>query len=154
MIKNNENGVTMIMLVVTLIVFLIILSMVVTGGINSSESTKKSKIMDDLQMVKHAVLEQYTKYTLLKDSSVLKGEEVQNMQELKELTSSLGIELIENSRYYKLDKKALNEIGIKSVNDIYIVNYFTGEVLNYTKAEQGEKYYLYGVNANDNIESL
>lgn len=43
MIKNNENGVTMIMLVVTLIVFLIILSIVVTGGINSSESTKNQK---------------------------------------------------------------------------------------------------------------
>lgn len=152
--KTNEKGVTMLMLVITIIVFLIILSIVVTGGISSSESSKKSKLMDDLEIVQHAVLEQYTKYKVLNDSRVLIGEEIQDMQEVKELTLSLGITLKENSRYYKLNKQDLKDIGVKNTNDIYIVNYFTGEVLNYTKAENGERYYIYSLETNGEVESL
>lgn len=154
MVRNNEKGVTMIILVVTLAVFLIIIGIVVTNGIDSVNSTKRSKFLDDLKIVQHSVLEQYTRYTVFKDTSVLKGEKITNMQELKNLASSVGVNLIENDNYYKLDKEDLSSLGIKSTNDIYIVNYFTGEVLNYSRAEKGEKYYIFGINTNEGLESL
>ena len=34
--------------------------------------------------------------------------------------------------YYKLDKTALEQIGIKDATDEYVVNYISGEVMNIT----------------------
>lgn len=146
-LKKN-NGITMISLVVTITVLLILSVIGVKIGTSSISSTIDSKLTSELQMVQHAVLEQYSKYELTKDASYLLGNKITN-DELKTITNEMGITLVnipdtyKNKDYYKLDKATLLDLGIKDTNDEYIVNYISGEVINITKKQTGNGNKLY-----------
>lgn len=145
---KTQKGITIVSLVITIIILLIISSIGINFGINGINSTKDSKLESELNMVQHAVLEQYTKYKTTKDIVYLVGNKVPEEQ-LKEITEELGIALVNipdtysNKDYYKLDKASLKEIGIQETEDEYIVNYISGEVINITKKRLSNNTPLY-----------
>lgn len=145
---KKQKGITLVSLVITIIILLIISSIGINFGINGINSTKDSKLEAELNMVQHAVLEQYAKYKTTKDTVYLVGNKVSEEQ-LKDITSELGITLVNipdtysNKDYYKLDKASLNEIGIRDTYDEYIVNYISGEVINITQKKLSNNNQLY-----------
>ncbi len=145
---KTQKGITIVSLVITIILLLIISSIGINFGINGINSTKDSKLEAELNMVQHAILEQYTKYKTTKDMVYLVGNKVSEEQ-LKDITSELGITLVNipdtysNKDYYKLDKASLNEIGIRDTYDEYIVNYISGEVINITQKKLSNNNPLY-----------
>lgn len=145
---KTQKGITIVSLVITIIILLIISSIGINFGINGINSTKDSKLEAELNMVQHAVLEQYAKYKTTKDIVYLVGNKVSEEQ-LKDITSELGITLVNipdtysNKDYYKLDKASLNEIGIRDTYDEYIVNYISGEVINITQKKLSNNNPLY-----------
>lgn len=145
---KKQKGITLVSLVITIIILLIISSIGINFGINGINSTKDSKLEAELNMVQHAVLEQYAKYKTTKDIVYLVGNKVSEEQ-LKDITSELGITLVNipdtysNKDYYKLDKASLNEIGIRDTYDEYIVNYISGEVINITQKKLSNNNPLY-----------
>lgn len=145
---KTQKGITLVSLVITIIILLIISSIGINFGINGINSTKDSKLEAELNMVQHAVLEQYTKYKTIKDIAYLVGNKVSEEQ-LNGVTEELGITLVNipdtyaNKDYYKLDKASLREIGIQETEDEYIVNYISGEVINITKKKLSNNTPLY-----------
>ncbi len=145
---KTQKGITLVSLVITIIILLIISSIGINFGINGINSTKDSKLEAELNMVQHAILEQYAKYKTTKDIVYLVGNKVSEEQ-LKDITSELGITLVNipdtysNKDYYKLDKASLNEIGIRDTYDEYIVNYISGEVINITQKKLSNNNPLY-----------
>lgn len=145
---KTQKGITIVSLVITIIILLIISSIGINFGINGINSTKDSKLEAELNMVQHAILEQYAKYKTTKDIVYLVGNKVSEEQ-LKDISSELGITLVNipdtysNKDYYKLDKASLNEIGIRDTYDEYIVNYISGEVINITQKKLSNNNPLY-----------
>jgi len=119
----------MLILVITVIVLGIIASIVVQYSIAGKEYSEEKKLLANLEVVKHAVYQQYEEYKMTEDRTLIVGklateDEKRALTDNKwQQTSSTGIE----DRYYKLTKKDLEELGIKEETDEYIVNYTTGE---------------------------
>ena len=136
-ILNKQNGITMVSLIVTIVVLLILSSIGVNMGLKGINSVNDSKLTSELEMVQHAVLEQYTKYKTTKDTVYLVGNKISD-DEAKMYANELGVTLANipntytNKDYYRLDKASLVAIGIKDSSDEYVINYITGEVMNIT----------------------
>lgn len=145
---KNRQGVTLIALVITIIILLILSGMGIYMGINSVTQAKDSKIMAELNMVQHAILQQYTKYQTTKDLATLVGIKMEYAQ-VQEIANKMGITLVsipdayQNKDYYRLDKASLLALGITNSSDEYIVNYISGEVMNITveKTSKGKPLY-------------
>lgn len=151
-IFREEKGITIVSLVITFILLLIISAVGVNMSIGGINSVKDSKLTAELEMVQHAVLEQYTKYKTTKDSVYLVGNKITN-EEAESLASQMGVTLVtipntySNKDYYRLDKDSLTAIGIKDSTDEYVVNYVSGEVMNITVMKLNNNNPLY-TNAN------
>ena len=136
-VLKEEKGITIISLVITFILLLLISTIGVNMGIGEINSIKDSKLTTELEMVQHAVLEQYTKYKTTKDSVYLVGNKI-TKEEASNLANEMGITLANipdtylNKDYYKLDNVALESIGINNSQDEYVINYVSGEVMNIT----------------------
>lgn len=143
---SKENGITLTALVITVMVIIILTSVTVYTGKESIIEAKDNKAKAELEMVQHAVLEQYVKYNTTKNIDELKGEiistdEVKNITGITELPDLTNLT---NAEYRKLDKEKLKEIGIESSEDnVYIVNYVTGEVFNITIKNTSDGSYLH-----------
>lgn len=133
----KQNGITMVALIITVVILLILSSVGVNMGLKGIDSVKDSKLTSELEMVQHAVLEQYSKYELTKDTVYLVGNKITD-NEAKAYAENLGVTLANipdsytDKDYYRLDKASLVAIGIKDTSDEYIINYITGEVMNIT----------------------
>lgn len=134
---KEEKGITIVSLVITVILLLILSVVGINMGISGINSVKDSKLNAELEMVQHAVLEQYTKYKTTKNSVYLVGTKI-TKEEVSNFANEMGITLVNipdtysNKDYYKLDKIALESIGIKDSTDEYVINYISGEVMNIT----------------------
>lgn len=158
---KEEKGITLIALIVTIIVLIIIAGIGIGAGISLNEEATKNKQLSELDMVQQAVLEQYTKYKIVKDESKIIGNEI-SWTEVNDIVaginSDIKLKIKETDyinanaieKYYKLDLSLLSKIGISNVseNAEYIVNYTTGEVINSLEkvAYDGTPLYIYAVN--------
>lgn len=135
--KKNK-GITIISLIVTIIILIILAGTTITITTNIIPSSKDSKYISELNIVQHAVFEQYTKYNLLKNDELLVGDKVEESK-IREIAEEFGITLVQIPDgytaidYYRLDKATLLDLGISNTEDEYIVNYTTGEVINITR---------------------
>lgn len=158
MISRDNKGITLIALVITIIVLLIIASISIVGGIEGSETAAENKLLTELDMVQHAVLQRYTKVQMTKED--VPGTK-KNIEEVESISGPLNLTLkITNypdesdkyQYYYELNLENLKELGITNAKDTYIVNYSTGEVLNITtqKTKSGKPLYIYAINNTEN----
>ncbi len=145
---NKNKGITLVSLAVSIVILAIIAGVGVTVGIGGVKETKDAKLASELNMVQHAVLEQYTKFKTTKDSNDLVGT-ILTQDEINAIVANLGITLVNipntysNAQYYKLNKQDLQKIGITNTNDEYVVNYISGEVINTTKQKDSQNKPLY-----------
>lgn len=148
MCLKNEKGITIVSVVVTVIILLIFASVSINFGLNGKESVEDSKLVSELEMVQHAVLEQYTKYKTTRNISYLVGEKITKEQANK-YAKEVGVRLINipdtysNKDYYLLNKESLSSIGIQDSNYEYIINYISGEVMNITIKKTSDNSQLY-----------
>lgn len=133
--KKNQ-GITLIALVITIIVLSILVGITLYSGTGAIREASKNKLLTELGMVQHAVMERYYQYTVTKDESVLVGTEATTVQAIAQ---KMGVSLLitapesAEEKYYELSPEILKEIGIINTEDTYIVNYKTGEVINKTQ---------------------
>ena len=135
--KTKENqGITLIALVITIIVLSILIGITLYSGTGAIRQTQQNKLFTELGMVQHAVMERYYQYTITQDVNLLIGTEATTVQNIAQ---SMGVNLLISSpveieeKYYELSPIQLKEIGIINTDDTYIVNYKTGEVINKTE---------------------
>lgn len=172
--KNNK-GVTLIALTVTIIVLMIIASVATYSGIEALRDAKEEAQISEINMMKQAVVENYTKYQTTKDVMYLRGNilkyaeiisVINNLNSKSNTAVSLraanyGNDLNELSEkkieyYYELTNNDLSEMGVSQVEDVYIVNYKTGEVINKTllTTRTGIPLYTYSIEENEKIGEI
>lgn len=145
---KQEKGITLVSLVITIILMLILAGISIFIGTGQMKTVNDSKLTTELEMVQHAVLEQYTKYKTTKDKVYLVGNKI-TIEEAKQIANELGITLAsipntyDNKDYYRLDKASLTAIGIQESTDEYIINYISGEVMNITVKKTSSNKPLY-----------
>ena len=145
--KRKSKGITLIALVITIIILLIISGISITGTITNKKVTEASAEISELTMIQHAILERYTKSQLTKENlqgTTIEKAEVQTI--IDEINSIVGENItLKGIEYKELNKNDLENLGISENEDIYIVNYKTGEVINKTKkvTETGIALYIY-----------
>lgn len=137
--KKNEKGVTLIALATMIIVIIIIAAVTVYSGSSSIQDAKQRRLITELSMVQHAVLENYTQYKIFNDTKYLVGEA---LTDINKIEFSRYRDLLKNSenafksnaaaedKYYKLNTATLEKMGLETPTFTYIVCYKTGEVMN------------------------
>ena len=145
---KNQKGVTLIALVVMIIIILVIATITTYSGVNTLQDSKEKKLIVELEMVQHAALEIYTKYKTVGIESYLVGEELTKEQiptiYFNFLNSTAFLTTAKkDEKYYLLNEEVLEEIGITNSSHTYIVNYGSGEVMNYYVQETASGKLLY-----------
>lgn len=131
----SNKAITLITLVITIIVLLILAGASITVGSFSIENYKNSTLESEIMMIQTAVHSQYEKYLTTKDINLLVGQKCDKN----------GNE-ITNGEYNLLKPEDLEKIGLENPKDTYIVNYKTGEIINYTsKKSDGTILQLNGI---------
>ncbi|MBR3002374.1 MAG: hypothetical protein IKF38_02250 [Clostridia bacterium] len=139
--KENNKGITLIALVITIVVLLIVSAIAIEGGLEGVKESREEILLSELGTVQHAVIERYTKYKLTKNSELLIGtaievDDLDNIDGGWKLTNEeIGTDI--EKQYKNLNSNDLKQLGLKAENnkedeDEYIVNYYTGEVYNVT----------------------
>ena len=148
---KNEKGITLVALAVTVLVMAIIAGIGVYEGTVGVETAKNSKLMSEVGMVQHAVMEQYTKYKTTKNEGYLIGTKI-DKSDVTKIATQMGINLVNipsnyiKADYYKLTTNDVAKLGFENVSDEFIVNYVSGEVINCTKMKdsKGNPVYVKG----------
>ena len=163
--KRKNKGITIIALTITIILLLIIASITISIGLNSLKDSKENLKLSELKMVQQAVLENYTKYKTTNNDIYILGKEKNRTQvsysDMQTLINEINSknstsEIIElkvsdytsetldiSMYYYELSQEDLEEMGISNTDEIYIVNFATGEVINKTLQVTGSGKPLY-----------
>ncbi|MBR3697400.1 MAG: hypothetical protein IKM97_03950 [Clostridia bacterium] len=149
---KNENGISLIVLVVTIIVLFIIFSVTINIGTESIYSSKDKKLMAEIEIVQQACISEYeiaNKLGYLENPSTVPANFVGTEVLVANLPSITGKWVIETEpleaykKYFRLNPYELEQLGIKNSEDTYIVNYYTGEVYNETVRETSDNVLLY-----------
>ena len=156
---NKEKGITLLALVVTIIMLIILASTIVNIGQNEIKESEENAKLSELGIVQNVILQRKTKADLTDED--YPGETIieaninleKTIEEMNDHRASGEEEIIkkddDNSNYYFLSTEngGLEELGITNSEDAYIVNYETGEVINYTTklTETGKPLYIYAI---------
>lgn len=150
--ERKNKGITLIALVITIVILLIISGISITGTITNQKEAEASKQISELTIIQHAILERYTKAQLTKE--VLPGTAIQKSEVetiISEINNISGENIsLKGTEYKQLSKSDLESMGIAGEEDIFIVNYSTGEVINKTikVTQSGRALYIYSKSQN------
>lgn len=147
---RENKGITIVTLVITIILLIIISGISITGVITNKKEVEASKQVTELKIIQHAILQKYTASLLTKE--ILPGDLIDNEQ-LNEIVNEINSKTGENiilkgTEYKELNTEDLKKLGIIDQEDVYIVNYMTGEVINKTQkvTKTGVALYIYSKN--------
>lgn len=159
---KNQQGITLMALIITIIVLIIIAGIGIAESLNDNGSVEQSQdaiAKAELSKIQQAVLENYVKYMQTKNIQYLRGEEMSYADAEEAIGQFNGATPKQQSyntnealetHYYKINRTHLTEMGLKKItnNDEYLINYATGEVYNLTQKNtiKGEALYIYGTN--------
>ena len=152
---KQETGVTLMALSIIIIVLLILTAITVNIGKDGIKESKENAMLSELGMVQNAVLQRKTKADLTNEA--YPGETITTAGiDLDDVISDInantasGEEAVtrkdsnDDNYYYLSDSNnGLSDLGISNSVDEYIVNYETGEVINYTTLVTGTGKPLY-----------
>lgn len=146
MIKK-ESGITMIVLVITIIILGIISTILISYSVIGTNESKDKKLLANLEAVQQAVFQRYEQYKITEDETLILGKNATK--------PSYDIDWAENNKYWStsirveqylyITEEEQKELGIENTNGaIYVVNYYTGEVYDQTnqKTSTGKVLYI------------
>jgi hypothetical protein len=162
---KQEKGVTMLILSIIVILLIVIATVSLNLGSYDVDATVDSKLTGELKMVQYAVLEKYTKYKTTLDEDYIIGTDYNNQIEEFVNEHYSNIELVHKvqsddeiyEKYYLVNSNDLIKLGIQDSQYSYIVNYYTGEVMNANTyiTSSSKTLYVKGLSTKDiNTESF
>lgn len=131
---KNNRGVTLTMIVITIIVMLILSTTILFSSNYQMKSVLIDNMYSDLNILSDKVNTYYLKYGKLP----LGGE----YTEISKIPSNILNPNDEGSKYYVIDVNAIENISLNNVNGIYIINEGTHTIYYPTGVEfEGVTYY-------------
>lgn len=149
---KNESGITLMVLIITVIVLAILATVAIQEFGDIIEEVNKETISTDMLLIQAKAKVLNEKSNFNDDASILKGQklsEITGNSEIENLKSNGVINTSDSNydKYYVWNKQIIDELGIRveemEDTDFYIVNYSTEEVI-YPKGYEhsdGNKYY-------------
>ncbi len=142
--NKKEKGVTLISLVVTIVIIIILAGITLKIGSKDTKFAEDNAALTEIAMVQNAILQRKTKVELTGENypgviisqsgidinSVI--EEMNSKKAKDENNIQLQDENLDNYYFLSTSNGGLEELGITNSDSDYIVNYKTGEVINYT----------------------
>ena len=153
---KNEKGITLVVLIVTMILLTIIAVVSIDYAYDGISYSAERRVLTELEEVQQAVMEKYTEFKQLdidenEDSYLNIADEI-SVSDLETYSSKLkhvytnSAEIEPSKRYYTLTKDQLHNLDVEIKTNIsetdftikgdnreillYIVNFYYGEVLN------------------------
>ena len=142
---KNENGITLLALVITLTAMAIIGLTIFYAAEGIDTKVEDDALKAELDIVHHIVLQEYNKkLTLGEEYKYIHEETTVTETELENYQTSLNV-IFEKThdKYYKLTPANLKSLGAKNVSSDYLVCYETGEVANILKYKTSDGEILY-----------
>ncbi len=160
--RKNQEGITLIALTITIIVLLILAGITINMGTSNIKDSKENALLTELGMVQNAILQRKTKVDLTDEEypgEVITSTSVDLDQIIQDINANKAAEeeMVDrkddnDEDYYLLTNtnNGLADLGITNSEDEYIVNYETGEVINYTTkvTGSGKPLYIYAKTLN------
>ncbi len=149
MTLRKDGGITLIALVITIIILTIVSSIAIVGTMGLHKQTKENVLIVELNMIQHAILERKAKAELtgeeLPGTNINKIEVEKIIGEINNLAQTNITLKGKDGDYKKLNQPDLEKLGVEKENEVYIVNYKTGEVINTTQkvTQKGKALYVY-----------
>ena len=149
---EKNKGITLVVLVITIVLLLIIAGISVTGTLRGHEETEEASQISELNMIQHAILERYTKAQLTKETlpgtPISKDKVEEIIEYINDNTDPKGSIVLKGTEYKELSTADLESLGVTEEEDTFIVNYKTGEVINASKrvTKSGRALYVYSKN--------
>lgn len=140
--RENQKGITLISLVITIIVLVIITGIGISASIDSIKSAKKTAFITELEMIQEKVNTIYEKRKLNADDIAYYnslGQDVSNvgapkLLEILKGQSSMG--------YLYFSKEDLKKLDLDNISQDVIINFATRDVVSTTGIEiDGNTYY-------------
>lgn len=145
---KNKNGISMVVLIITITIMLILLSTATIGGIATVNNSKKISFANEISMLEGAI----KNYTIINDGSYpVKGSVVLDLKQCtneleqfsNEVISTTSKVVLNEIDYDKLEYKALKYgTGDLGENDIYLLSTTTGKVYYAKGINVGNKTYF------------
>lgn len=123
----NKKGISMVVLIITVVVMLILFALTVPGIVNVSDEAKAVKFLSNVSIVETKVLQQQINFDNEQDY-ILPGTLLTSVTAV-----TIGLQTypseINTGNWYLLNAVDLTNIGIKDIEDTFVVNYITGKVV-------------------------
>ena len=131
---NNQKGVTLISLVITIIVLLILAGIGITSGVQTIKSSKQTKFTTEMKIMQVEANELYDAYKNDKEIEVngtkYKGEEIKNIGKniteadgkANEVFAEEASGITDSTGYKYYDQEIIKGLGIDGVENEYFVN--------------------------------
>lgn len=133
MLKSNK-GVTLIILVITIIVMSILAGVTIKASNQLITDTQKKAKITNMYIIKAEIEAMYDEYQFSEEMSVLKGTYTEDV-------SQYGVTFKEEDLWFIWDRDTIKNLGFDenmlTGNEYYIVNYATGEII-YSKGIKDE----------------
>ncbi|MBE5821066.1 MAG: hypothetical protein E7311_00570 [Clostridiales bacterium] len=122
-----KKGFSLIMLGVTISVMLIIVGTIILSTNKMSDEAKALVILDEMKILQAKILEYQLKHEDDANLYPYLGEKIieTNKITLGNITYGIG----ENTGYYLLEPSNLKEMNISNINNIYLVNYMSQDIV-------------------------
>ena len=146
---EKENGITIVVLVITIVIMLIIAGVSMGGGLKGHKESQDAADLADLKTVQNAIYQRYTKVQLtgnlddLPGTTISKDDVQKIVDEINSQVSQENQITLKGTEYKRLEQADLDDLDISNTKSTFIVNYKTGEVLNETKKVTYGKKALY-----------
>lgn len=140
---KNQKGITLAMLVITIIVLLIITSITIYTGSNIIQKANLQNLNTNMLLIQAKVKTIGEDYRFNKDTQKLKGQKVSEITGNAQIAKLIDNKVIDSPEsYYLLSQGDLDTLGLEGIKieDGYLVNYETEEVI-----------YVKGFEANNTI---
>lgn len=119
---KNQNGITLVTVVVMLVVMSIIAAISITGGVSIARNAKKNVKEENLASVRNVVNKESAK---INTSGVLTPANAKKYGIEDALINGQNI----GTDWYYLDETVLREMGIEFADETYVVNYILNVVI-------------------------
>ena len=151
-ITKENKGVTLVVLIITIILMIIIAGVAVYVGTSDIDNAKDGLLISELNQINHFAGTCYLNYMRFKSTEEFYGTKL-TAAEVSSLFNNLSISPItipdtyneDEKAYYRVTPALLETLGIEKCQNNYVINYITGETINETKltTSDGTPLYLY-----------
>ena len=146
-ISENNEGITLVALVITIVIILILASVATYSGVNTIKSSEFTRFSAELKIMQTQVNELYEKW---KNNEKIKeilslGEEIQTSSQVQQQANKIFTEensgITDQTGYRYFSRQTIKDLKIEGVKQDFFINVQTRNIISYNGMEYKEKKY-------------